>query len=214
MTGMGTITVIVALWAVLRLAEHLHYRDARVVYEAILKGDRINPASDRDLPFQAMTMLAIWCELAAALWCCGAWPSAPVLLVGALVIGGRFRALQEVGHTALHLGFGSSKSAQWTVADLLGNYLIWKPDSGRRFQSHCVAHHPQAASEADPNVVRLRQIGLTPGISRARFWVLFFHPLTPAGLIENFTFIYRSVGPPKQALARAALNAAVVPALR
>lgn len=201
---------ILAAWAVLRSMEILRYREGPKAYRAIVDKGHLDLVRDGDYIYQAATMWATWCEIALLMWSCARWPGWPAAAVAALFVAGRFRALQEVGHTALHLGFGRHKRAQRWLADVFGHYLLFKADSERRFQSHCVEHHPNANTERDPNIVRLRRIGLVPGISRARFLVLMFHPLTPAGTRETLAMMWGSLGPWQQVLARAVLNAAAM----
>jgi fatty acid desaturase len=203
------------LWGALRLAELLRYRDRAEVYRSILGGSHPQMVRPGDHWLQLATMTACWCEIALLLGAHTIVPHVAVGCLAAIFVAGRFRALQEVGHTALHLGFGTNKSIQRVFADWLGNYLLWKPDSERRFQSHCIGHHPQANTEADPNVVRLRRIGLVPGISRGRFAALVFWPLSPGGIRENVGFIVASVsgGSGLQVVQRLVVNAIVLGAV-
>jgi fatty acid desaturase len=202
-----------ATWSVLRLAEYLRYRDGSDVYRTIVDGRNPQKVRGRDHWFQLAAMLANWCEIFLLLGMFRLLPNVAVGVFSTIFVAGRFRALQEAGHTALHLGFGTNKKLQRAIADWVGNYLLWKPDSERRFQSHCVAHHPQAGTEDDPNVVRLRRIGLVPGISPLRFIVLFFFPLTPAGLRETMTLMATSSSGPPQWAARLAVNGVVLSAV-
>jgi hypothetical protein len=128
-------------------------------------------------------------------------------------MGGRFRVLQEIGHTALHMGFGADRPLQFRIADFLGNFPTFRADSTARYQSHCVAHHPHAATEEDPNVARLRRIGLIPGISPARFWLLFLHPITPNGLLETLTIMKDGSAGSHSRWARLGVNGLILSAL-
>ncbi|MBK3507301.1 fatty acid desaturase [Pseudomonas sp. LF135] len=182
-------SMILIAWALVRLLEWRRYRDDRPVREAILAGERPNTVLAHDHWYEVLSFSAVWLEIALLAGLCHGWPHPVMALAAAVFMGGRFRVLQEIGHTALHMGFGTDRQLQFRIADYLGNFPTFRADSSARYQSHCVAHHPHAATEEDPNVARLRRIGLVPGISPARFWRLFFHPLTPSGLRETLTIM-------------------------
>ncbi|AZC18461.1 MULTISPECIES: fatty acid desaturase [Pseudomonas] len=206
-------SMILLAWALVRFLEWRRYRDDQPVRDAIRAGQRPNVVKAHDHWYEILAFVAVWLEIALLAGACRLWPNPVVVLVAAIFIGGRLRVLQEIGHTALHMGFGADRPLQFRIADYLGNFATFRADSTARYQSHCVAHHPHAATEQDPNVARLRRIGLVPGISPARFWLLFFHPLTPTGLVETLTIMRDGTRSSHGRMARLWVNGLLLAAL-
>ncbi|MBT2787780.1 MULTISPECIES: fatty acid desaturase [unclassified Halomonas] len=203
---------LVAIWLICRISESLRYRDHKLVYEMIQARKRPNCVRDSDYWFELASFLAVWSEILILITLYNNFDYYVVGAVVAIFVGGRFRALQEIGHTAIHMGFGRNKYIQYKMADVLGNYLIFKSDSNRRFISHCVEHHPNANTDSDPNVPRLRSVGLSHGISMRKFLHIVFHSFSFKGIIETASIMWSAFfgGGKIQAAERLIVNILVV----
>ena len=169
----------------LRTIEWARYRNQAEAVRCIAQRDIAALVRPSDHWYELIAMACAWLEIGLSLSLASGLPPAFGAVLAAPVIAGRFRALQEIGHTALHQGFGNRKHLQWQIADWLGNFWLFKGNSRTRFQAHCVEHHPRANTEDDPNVKRLRAMGFVPGLERQRFRGFLLHPVTPAGLAET-----------------------------
>jgi fatty acid desaturase len=109
-----------------------------------------------------------------------------------LFAGARIRALQEVGHTAVHLGLCRSKRWQWGLANVLFQYPCFKPNMRARCISHVHQHHRATNQPSDPNIARFRAIGFVPPMSLGRFQCMLFYPFTPRGLLETLRLMVRA----------------------
>lgn len=105
----------------------------------------------------------------------------------------RFRALQEVGHTAVHFGLCRARRWQWCLGNVFFQYPCLKPDMAARCVAHVRLHHRNANRACDPNIARFQQVGFLPGLTRRKFYAMLFHPLTPAGAIETLRAIAAGV---------------------
>jgi fatty acid desaturase len=154
---------------------------------------------------QFTAMLTTWLEIGLFFVIGGLLPAGAAVIVVALFVASRMRALQEVGHSALHSGFGSNRKRQWAMADLLGNFWLFKPNSKIRYQAHVVQHHAQANTENDPNIVRLRAIGFVPGITGGQFSRFIFYPLSLRGIRETIHHYLKAVGSGRELWIRVSL---------
>lgn len=100
-----------------------------------------------------------------------------------LIVASRLRALQEVSHFAVHRALYDDKATSYAVADLLFHYPVIRPRSSDRFASHVEQHHRFSNTPRDPNVTELINSGLGEGMTRRRFWQVFFWPLTWRGVL-------------------------------
>lgn len=126
-------------------------------------------------------LLARWFNV-AAIWC--------VAIVG---IGGRFRALQEFGHNAVHFALCRSRSWQWLLADFFYQFPAFKRDMHSREITHTKEHHRNPNHDSrDPNRARVAAGGMKGAISRGGFWRALLFPLTPVGFVANCTVMYRN----------------------
>lgn len=132
-----------------------------------------------------LLVLSVWLEIAG--WClllsgCG-------LLAGtvlSLIIGTKFRHLQEITHFAVHGTLAKGKG----VGDFLGESCfqaaLGMPTVGRRRRTHVREHHPNATLVGlDPNLATLAAGGLKRGLGRKSFVIAIIFPITLAGLART-----------------------------
>lgn len=210
---MNTALFLLAAILTLRAVEWARYRNQAEAVRSIAQRDIAALVRPSDHWYQVIAMACAWLEIGLSVVLAAGMPPALGAVLAAPVIAGRFRALQEIGHTALHLGFGNRKQLQWQIADWLGNFWLFKGNSRTRFQGHCVEHHPQANTENDPNIQRLRTIGFVPGLPRHRFRAFLLHPVMPAGLAETARLYRRALGTGAEPLIRLAFQALALAAL-
>ncbi|WP_175485015.1 fatty acid desaturase [Pseudovibrio axinellae] len=102
------------------------------------------------------------------------------------VICSQLRALEELGHMAIHGILGGSKKSQILLADSLFQFPALMSSAEERRHRHCVLHHPNAnLLDVDPGLRDFIEIGFVPGISKFKFWLGVFHPCTPKGIYER-----------------------------
>jgi fatty acid desaturase len=122
----------------------------------------------------------------------GEHPLAAVLLVA--VAAGRMRALQEIGHNALHVALCPSKSLQWTLSNVFFQFPTLKRDMDSRFVVHVKDHHPNADIPGkDPNLKRVINAGMVPGISMGAFVAALVYPISPKGLLNTVKGCFHDV---------------------
>ncbi|MBD8555179.1 fatty acid desaturase [Rhizobium sp. CFBP 8762] len=104
----------------------------------------------------------------------------------AVVASGRMRALQEIGHNALHAALCPSKSLQWVLGNIFFQFPTVKRDMDSRFQTHVKDHHPNADIPGkDPNLKRVIRAGMVPGITTFGFVMALFYPISPKGVLAT-----------------------------
>ncbi|WP_145033373.1 fatty acid desaturase family protein [Pantoea ananatis] len=176
---------------VIRLLLKFYYRDG----ERILPKLKLAPAEKGHISYYKRfdTLLAplpfiyCWLETFAAVlfyrWT-GYHPLAGLLL--AIIAAGRFRALQEIGHNALHVALCRSKKLQWFLSNVFFQFPTLKRDMDSRFNTHVRDHHPNADIPGkDPNLRRVTAAGMKPGITRFQFLLALFYPVSPRGVLAN-----------------------------
>jgi len=122
------------------------------------------------LDIYSATLLAVFANHVAAY----------ILLI--VFVGGRFRALQEIGHNAVHGALARSRNWQWFLSDVFFQFPTFKRDMHARFVTHVKEHHRNPNQPVkDPNLMRIIAGGMVPNISKRRFYFNLFYPLLPAG---------------------------------
>src|SRR5688500_5449765 len=112
--------------ALLRITDAWYYRDAERVLRHLnlvpQSGPRESYYASLDPLFAPVPFLFNWCEIiAVALLAVRlAHPLAYAVLV--IFVAGRFRALQEVSHTATHFGLCRRQRFQWALSNVLFQY--------------------------------------------------------------------------------------------
>jgi fatty acid desaturase len=175
----------------LRLADNLYYRDPGPALRLLRLAPRVEGAPvgayrPLDPLFCWFPFLWIWGDILLALslgHIAGLWFAWPPI---AVFVGGRMRALQEAAHTALHGGLCRSKRYQWLIADVLAQWPLGRPDMGHRYIGHILEHHRHANElDGDPNIRRLRAVGVVPGMTVAAWRRKLLHPFSIMGLAET-----------------------------
>jgi hypothetical protein len=180
---------LIAVALLLRGADALYYRDS----ERVLRHLRLVPSNgpreryyrSLDPLFALLPFLWSWWEIIAVTALALDLDHALGYLALTVFVGARFRALQEIGHTAVHFGLCRHQTWQWGLSNVLFQYPCLKPDMRHRCVSHVVQHHRHANERRDPNIVRFESLGFVPGISPARFRRMLFHSFTPRGFAET-----------------------------
>lgn len=114
---------------------------------------------------------------------------------GLLVVwtGGRFRALQEFGHNAVHFALCKNKTWQWWLSDLFFQFPSFKRDMYARQIVHTKEHHRHPNDpKKDPNRIRVEGGGMSNSISTRRFYLNLLYPVSPRGLQENVATMLRN----------------------
>lgn len=140
-----------------------------------------------DTVLAPLSFLYCWLDIVAAVlffrWT-GFHPLAGLLLV--ILAAGRMRALQEIGHNALHAALCPSKHYQWMLSNIFFQFPMLKRDMNSRFITHVKEHHPNAdVPGKDPNLKRVINAGMVPGIKSYEFIRALLFPVSPKGLLGN-----------------------------
>ncbi len=110
-----------------------------------------------------------------------------------LWVGGRFRALQEFGHNAVHYALCRSRGWQWFLSDVFYQFPAFKRDMYSREITHTQEHHRHPNHEKlDPNRARVRDGGMRYGMTRSQFFWRLFYPLSPAGMKSSLMTMVRN----------------------
>lgn len=160
--------VLIALSLFFRLAIKLYYRDG----ERILPKFKLSPGNRDEISyykrfdtlFAPLPFIYCWLEIFAAVLFFR-WTDYNVLsgVLLAVVTSGRMRALQELGHNALHLALCPSKKLQWFLSNTFFQFPTLKRDMDSRFITHVIEHHPNAdVPGKDPNLRRVIAAGMVP----------------------------------------------------
>lgn len=173
----------------LRLIFSARYSDKTLILRVV----GLEPAAERPpyyRPFDSLfaPMPFLWC-----------WFDIIILVrVGALVghwalwipivtlVAGRMRALQEIGHNAVHYAMCRSKGWQWFLSNFFFQFPLMKRDMRSRFITHVKEHHRNPNDPVrDPNLRRIIEGGVRPGITPRQFHIRLFYPFSPRGFWVN-----------------------------
>jgi fatty acid desaturase len=107
-------------------------------------------------------------------------------LIAIVLIGGRFRALQEFGHNAVHFALCRSHRWQWLLSNMFYQFPMFKRDMHSRQITHTKEHHRHPNHEMlDPNRARVRAGGMVAPLTSAQFFIRLLYPLTLRGMANN-----------------------------
>jgi fatty acid desaturase len=174
-----------------------YYRDGARILPLLRLAER----SDRKVTYYKrfdswlapLPFVICWLEISLAALLARYGGSDWLWIAAALVIGGRFRALQEVGHNALHGALCPSKRLQWFLSNVFFQFPVFKRDMDSRYIVHVQEHHPNAdIPGADPNLQRISAGGMNPGISSLAFVNALLMPIGPSGLRETIVTMVRA----------------------
>jgi fatty acid desaturase len=198
----GTVIIglsFVAAAIALRLVFDLHYRKDRdrILRFLRLHPDKLAPVNAEkgaeqsahyyrrfDDVYSVLPFVWCWLEVYAATMLACWWGNAIGYLLLVVFVGGRMRALQEIGHNAVHGAMCRSRDWQWLLSDVFFQFPTFKRDMHSRFVTHVKEHHRNPNQPGkDPNLARIIAGGMVPGISRARFYLNLFYPLLPDGFV-------------------------------
>jgi fatty acid desaturase len=108
-----------------------------------------------------------------------------ISLMASLFVSTLLRALQELGHFAVHGSLCPNKELGLFLTNLFFQYPCFKPCADLRLISHVKIHHPHSnIIGKDPNLDDLRISGLVPGIPPWKFIFGLIFPLTPTGIVK------------------------------
>ncbi|MBM7115178.1 fatty acid desaturase family protein [Archangium primigenium] len=192
------IAVLVAVTLSFRAAVFLHHSDP----EQALRVSRLRPRKEgqRDALYQRgdeffapLPFLWAWLDIFVGVLL-ARWVDHPLAWFALTFwVGGRFRALQEFGHNAVHYALCRSRGWQWWLSDVFYQFTAFKRDMHSRQITHTQEHHRHPNHEQlDPNRARVRDGGMQSGLTQAQFIARLFYPLTPAGLWVSFRTMVRN----------------------
>lgn len=190
--------VVAGLSLLLRAVVTLYYANAERVLRILRLAPRRAGAREQyyrslDAWLAPFPFVWIWLDIVGAVLAAGiverAW--AWVLLV--IWVGGRFRALQEFGHNAVHFALCRSHAWQWWLSDFFYQFPAFKRDMFSRQVTHTREHHrhPNHPSH-DPNRMRVAAGGMVFPLTEAQFYARLLYPLTPRGIVDNVTVMARN----------------------
>ncbi|HEX2581662.1 MAG TPA: fatty acid desaturase [Dongiaceae bacterium] len=180
--------VLCVLTLALRAIVSFYYRD----HDRILGLTKLSAVESGKYYKMADSILAplpfLWCWVDIFIGVLFAHAIGSVWAYAALVVfvGGRFRALQEVGHNAVHCALCRSRDWQWFLSDFFFQFPIFKRDMHSRYITHVVEHHRNPnVVRRDPNLARVAAGGVVPGLSAPHFFLKLLYPLTLGGFWAN-----------------------------
>lgn len=173
----------------LRAVYALRHRDtARILAIIDREDERERPRyyRARDGVFAPLPFLWCWLDLVLLLRVGVALDRWPVWCAVMVVAAGRMRALQEIGHNAVHCALCRSRAWQWFLSNVFFQFPLMKRDMHSRFITHVKEHHRSPNKpDKDPNLKRIIEGGMRPGISPLEFYLRLLYPLTPHGFWVN-----------------------------
>jgi fatty acid desaturase len=178
-----------ALSIALRLVFNARYADA----DWILRVVGFEPAAGRatyyrrfDAALAPLPFLWCWLDIAVAVRLASVFQHWAAWVPAVVLVSARMRALQEIGHNAVHYAMCRSKEWQWFLSNLFFQFPLMKRDMRSRFVTHVKEHHRNPNDPLkDPNLRRIIDGGMRPGITRAQFYWRLLYPLLPRGFWVN-----------------------------
>ncbi|WP_394826765.1 fatty acid desaturase family protein [Pendulispora albinea] len=198
-----------AVAVALRLVFDLHYvkNEGRILRFLRLTDDeksseRISYYGRFDGYFCVLPFAWCWFDIYSATLLATAWDHVIGYVLLVVFVGGRFRALQEIGHNAVHGALCRSRDWQWFLSDIFFQFPTFKRDMHARFVTHVKEHHKNPNQPIkDPNLMRIIAGGMVPNISEGRFYFNLLYPLTPLGfwvglrtMAQHSTLYNRNIG--------------------
>jgi fatty acid desaturase len=190
------IAILVCCDILMRVIVGIYYSDHRRILRILHLGPRAGARGSYYRRFDAwlapLPFLWAWLEIAACVLAADMVRTPAAWLLAMIAIGGRFRALQEFGHNAVHYALCRSRGWQWLLADFFYQFPAFKRDMHSREITHTQEHHrnPNHASR-DPNRARVRAGGLVAPLSSSGFLLCLLYPLRPAVVWTNLLAMYQ-----------------------
>lgn len=183
------VAALIAATAALRAIHGARYADHDRILPVIAhEGGSERPRYYKPFDAWFAPLPFVWCWLDIVLVIrlgamAGHWAAWPLVIV---VVSGRMRALQEIGHNAVHCALCRSRDWQWLLSNVFFQFPVMKRDMHSRFITHVREHHRSPNHpDKDPNLRRIVEGGVRPGISAAMFYVRLLYPFTPRGFWIN-----------------------------
>jgi len=192
-----TVIALVAADLFMRAAVAWYYRDHERVLRILKLKERQGPLEPYYRKYDAWTaplpFVWTWLEILALIVVATAVERALVWLLAIVLIGGRFRALQEFGHNAVHFALCRSHRWQWLLSDWFYQFPAFKRDMYSRQITHTKEHHRHPNHESlDPNRARVRDGGMVAPLSSWQFYGRLLYPLTLRGATDNVRTMLRN----------------------
>lgn len=183
----------------------LYYADGKRILEEISllprqDGRRANIYKRWDWWLAPLPFVWLWLDIVVGVLI-AAWLDHPAGWAGLTVwVGGRMRALQEVGHNAVHRALcnepgytpGGRYPFQWWLSDIFYQFVVFKGDMASRKVTHVERHHRQPNHpNLDPNRARVQEGGMVAPLTITRFYSRLFFPLSLAGLWNTLVTLGR-----------------------
>lgn len=201
---MGIIYILILLAFFLQAIDYAyHYASIR----SIKKIDRIESIKEAHVNFKKIGIgakpfdnligifpfLWSWLFIISAILICFLFNNIVLSIATSFFIATRMRALQEIGHFAMHGTLVKSKKLGFILTNIFCQYPLFLSDSTKRQISHCVKHHPNAGVIGkDPNIDEFISIGFKPKISYSKFIYCVLYPITPKGIANKFANIFNN----------------------
>ncbi|RDS83898.1 dihydrorhizobitoxine desaturase [Dyella monticola] len=195
---MEVIGTLVAIDIALRLITWAYYADEERVLQILnllprSMGPRMPYYKRFDAVLAPLPFLWTWIEIFLMVWLANYFDHAIVWGLAIVIIGGRFRALQEFGHNAVHFALCKSHAWQWFLSDYFYQFPAFKRDMHSRHVTHTREHHKNPNHMSlDPNRARVRDGGMAYPLTERQFYARLLYPLTPRGLRVNITTMLRN----------------------
>ncbi|MET3133646.1 fatty acid desaturase [Oxalobacteraceae bacterium GrIS 1.11] len=183
---------------VLRLLVHVYYADGERVLRILrLRPRRLEQREHYYQPLDAwlapLPCIWTWFDIVAAALLAALLDNALGWLALVIWSGGRFRALQEFGHNAVHFALCRSHDWQWCLADFFYQFPAFKRDMHNRHIAHTLEHHRHPNHESkDPNRTRVYNGGMAYPLNSPQFYWRTLYPLSWAGLRTNLVTMARN----------------------
>jgi fatty acid desaturase len=180
----------------MRAATTYYYSDDQRILRMLHLGGheraRVPYYRRHDALFAPLPFIWSWIEIALCVLLADVLHNAAAWAAAIVLVGGRFRALQEYGHNAVHFALCKSRKWQWLLSDFFYQFPSFKRDMHSREVTHTREHHqnPNHPSR-DPNRARVTAGGMVAPMTYSGFLMALFYPLTPSGFRGNVVNICR-----------------------
>jgi fatty acid desaturase len=196
-TQVFVMTALLAVDLAARFVVWRYYADS----DRVLRLLKLLPAEGRELGvyykkydevLAPLPFIWTWIEIVLPVMLAASWDNPLGWLLLAVWVGGRFRALQEFGHNAVHFALCRSRGWQWTLADFFFQAPAFKTDIYDRQIRHTRQHHRNPNDpERDPNRRRVRDGGMVPPLMPWQFYLRLLNPLRPSAVAGRLAQLYR-----------------------
>lgn len=200
--------VLTAIATLLRIGHTAYYADGNRILEELSlvprpTGRRANIYKSWDWWLAPLPFVWVWLDIVIGVLV-AAWLQHPLGWAGLSIwVGGRMRALQEIGHNAVHRalcdeqGFEPKRGIarypfQWWLSDVFYQFFVFKGDMASRDVIHRQRHHRNPNHpERDPNRARVSEGGMVAPLTVPQFYARLLYPLSPAGLRNTVVTLWR-----------------------